>query len=223
MNVIRNLIMIILHPRKTSQAIAQEKTIYPSLTVVLGFGLVYSILFLASHLAHDYPPPPDELKTWIDTWGEFAMLPFVNIPAESYRLAQAMFVLPLVLAVWMLMAGSARVLSVLFKGKVSFEQYLNVFGYSFFAFWIMGQLLDMGYSSLLGPWVLPGLRMAYGPGLQAFFANFPPVVWTMMLSFGGIYNGIVTYELERFSLWKVVLVGMVTLAWPIVLISILLR
>lgn len=160
---------------------------------------------------------------WIATWGEFAMLPFVKIPAENYRLAQAIFIIPLLLAIWLLMAGSARVLSVLWGGKVSFEQYLNVLGYSFFAFWIVGQVLDMSYSGILGRWMLPALRMEYGAGIQAFFANFPSVMWTVTLSLGGLYNGIVTYELERFSLWKVVVISLVTLAWPIVLISILLR
>ena len=223
MKALRNLVKIIIHPRKTSHEIAQDTTIYASLTVVFGCGLVFALLFLVSHLMHDYPPPPNELNIWIDTWGEFAMLPFIKLPAESYRLAQAIFMLPLVLAIWLLMAGSARVLSILFGGKASFEQYLNVFGYSFFAFWILGQLLDMSYSGLLGPWVLPALRMEYGLGIQIFFANFPPVMWTMMLAIGGIYNGIVTHELEGFSLWKVVVIGTVTLAWPIVLITILLR
>lgn len=223
MNAIRNLWMIVIHPRRTSQAIAQDRSIFPSLAVVLVFGLIYALLFLMSHLAHDYPPPAGELKVWIDTWGEFAMLPFVKIPAENYRLAQAIFIIPLVLAIWLLMAGSARVLSVVWGGKVSFEQYLNVLGYSFFAFWIVGQVLDMSYSGILWPWILPALRMEYGPGIQAFCANFPSVMWTVSLSLGGLYNGIVTYELERFSLWKVVVIGLVTLAWPIVLISILLR
>ncbi|MBW7883015.1 MAG: hypothetical protein H3C34_10325 [Caldilineaceae bacterium] len=223
MKAIRNLFMVVIRPRRTSREIAQDKTIYSSLLTVTVFGVVTALLFLSSYLAHDYPPPVDELNLWIETWGEFAMLPFVKLPPESYRLVLAVIMLPLALAVWILMAGSARVLSLLFGGKVSFEQYLNLFGYSFFAFWILAQLLDIAYSTLLGPWELPALRREYGPVMYAFFAGYPSVVWVVMLSLGGIYNGLVTHELERFALWQVVLVALVTFAWPMVFISILLR
>ena len=80
-----------LHPRRTTRELLAQKTVYLSLVVVLGFAVLESLLFLVSYLAGDYPPPPEELRIWIETWGEFAMLPFVNIPPESYRLAMAIF------------------------------------------------------------------------------------------------------------------------------------
>lgn len=223
MKAIRTLLTIVVHPRRTARELAHNTTICGSLLVVLGFGVVTSLFFLASYLAHDYPPPHAELAVWIETWGEFAMLPFVKLPAETYRLVLALTMVPLALAVWILMAGSARVLSLLFGGKVTYQQYLNLFGYSFFAFWILGQLLDVAHAALWGQWELPALRKEYGPVIYAYFAWFPATAWVVSLSLGGIYNGIVTHELERFRLWQVVLVALVTLAWPIILVSTLLR
>lgn len=214
---------MILHPRKTSREILKQKSVASSLAIVLGFALVLALLFLISHLVQDYPPPPEELQTWVETWGEFAMLPFLKIPAERYRLAQAMFAIPLVLAIWILMAGSARLLSILFGGRVTFEQYLNLFGHSFFAFWILAQLLDFTYSTLWGDFVLPALRLAYGPLIQSVVAFFPAAMWTLALGCGGLYNGLVAHESENFSWIKAALIGLATFLWPMVLISTLIR
>ena len=120
MRTLRNMLRAIVRPRRTCRDILQQETLNASLAIVLGFGLVVGLLFLRSHLAREYPPPPDELETWIEAWGEFAMLPIVKIPAPQYRLAQALFMVPLSLAIWLLMAGSARVLSVLFRGRTTF-------------------------------------------------------------------------------------------------------
>jgi hypothetical protein len=214
---------VVVHPRTTSRDLLQQEKISRSGTVVLLLGVIVSLLFLISHLKQDYPPPADELQVWIETWGEFAMLPFLQIPAEKYRLAQAIFFLPLVLAIWILMAGSARLLSILFGGKVSYKQYLNLFGFSFFAFWILGHFLDITYSALLGDAVLRALRMEYGPFVRGIVANFPSVMWTVALTIGGIYNAIVTHESEGFSPAKAAVVGAATFFWPIVLISFLIR
>lgn len=223
METISRLLRIIQHPRKVSRELLKEETVYPSLSVVLGFGIVLSLLFLYSHLQGDYPPPPGDLETWIEAWGEFSMLPFINIPVESYRLAQAIFMTPLVIAVWMLMAGSAKILSSLFGGKVSYVQYLNLFGFSFFVFWITGSFLDMVYSGIFGGFALEALRWEYGSFIRSFAVNFPPVMWTTVLSLGGIYNGIAIHEGERFSIGKTALIALVTFAWPIVLVSLLVR
>jgi hypothetical protein len=223
MHAIRNLFAIVIHPRRTARLLAQAPTIHAALTVVLVFGAVVGIMFLVSYLAHDYPPPPAELRVWIDTWGEFAMLPFLAIPAEHYRLFLAFLMVPLALAVWILMAGSARVLSALFGGKVSFDHYLNVFAFSFFVFWILGTIIDTIFSGLLGSWALAALRMEQGPLARSFAAYFMPIVWPAVLILGGIYNGIAMHELERFPPWKVAVVALATCIWPIVLISALLR
>lgn len=225
MKPVTNLWKIVIHPRRTSRELLEDgsRSLYAAGGIVLGFAAILALLFLYSHLAGDYPPPPDELETWIATWGEFTMLPFVKIPAESYRLAQAIFIIPLVLGIWILMAGSARLLSVLFGGHTTFEQYLSLFGFSFFAFWILAQVLELVYSVVLGGAILPALRMEYGPLVRCLAANYPSFMWTLMLTLGGIYNGIVTYESERLSAVKAGLTGATTLVWPIVLIAVLVR
>lgn len=223
MKTLRRLVRIISHPRETSREIVSDEKINSSLSVVLGFGIILSLMFLISHLKADYPPPTDELKVWIETWGEFPMLPFVDIPAERYRLAQAIFMTPLMIAVWILMAGSAKLLSILFDGKVSYKQYLNLFGFSFYAFWIVASILDTIYSGIFGDLALKVLTMENGSTIKSVVANFPSVMWTLLLGLGGIYNAIVTHENERFSMGKTAVIGIVTFAWPILLISLLIR
>lgn len=223
MVVLTRLLYIIINPRRTAQQILKEKKLTPALGVVIGFGLIFSTLSLISYFKGDYPPSPDELQTWIDAWGEFTMLPFLKIPAERYRLAQGLFFTPLVFAIWILMAGTARVFSIAWVGKGGFMEYLNLFAYSFFAFWILSSLLDMIYSGLLGLFVLNALRMAYGPAVRTVVASFPPVMYTTLLGMGGIYNGLMIHEREGFSLHKTILIGMMVFVWPIFLISILIR
>ena len=85
---------MVARPRRTTRELLAEETIRPSLIVVLGFATAEALLSLISYLAGDYPPPSEELRVWIETWGEFAMLPFIDVPAESYRLVQAVFMTP---------------------------------------------------------------------------------------------------------------------------------
>jgi hypothetical protein len=225
--VIKKLVHIIVRPRQTCRRILKLETLDASLAIVLVFGAVVSLLFLRSHLAGDYPPPPDELETWIETWGEFAMLPFLKVPAEQYRLAQAIVMIPLSLAVWILMAGSARVLSVLFGGRTTFVQYANLFGHSFFVFWALATVLDAVYTMILGDRLILALRMAYGPLVHDLVAHYPALMWTCMLGLGAVYNGIVAHESEGFAgtaaLLKAGVIAATTGFWPIVLITLLLR
>ena len=87
--------------------------------VVFVFASILEASFLISYLKGDYPPDPEELRLSIEAWGEFAMLPFVKIPAESYRLTIAIFMIPLVLGAWIVMAGFTRPLPVLFSLHIS--------------------------------------------------------------------------------------------------------
>jgi hypothetical protein len=205
----------------------RQETLNASLAIVLGFGIVVGLLFARSHLAQDYPPPPDALETWIETWGEFAMLPYLKIPAERYRLAQALLMIPLSLAVWILMAGSARVLCVLFGGRTTFVQYANLFGHSFYVFWALAVLLDGLYTLLLGDHLLRALRLEYGPLARAFVAHYPPLMWTLALGVGAAYNGIVAYESEEatgiVAVLKAAAIAVATGFWPIALSALLLR
>jgi len=223
MNTISKFWMIIVSPRRTALELAQEKSIRASLSVVLGLGIVLAAVNLVSALAHDFPPPPDEYQTWVEAYGEFAMLPFLNIPPENYRLAQAIFAIPLLLGVWMLMAGSARVLSILFNGKVSYDQYLNLLCFSFFTFMILAGLLDTALNLLSGDYMLSALRGEHGAFARGFYIYAFSVEWVVLLTLGGVYNALVSYFTERFSAWKAAVIGMVTMSWPIVLVSLLLR
>jgi hypothetical protein len=214
--------MLVL-PRNTCQVIIQERSIRPALAVVLGFSTLFALSMLRSYLNGDYPPEPATLKVWVDTWGEFAMLPVLKIPTESYRLFQAIILIPLGLAIWMLMSGTAKLFSMLFNGKGSYEQYLSLFGFSFFVFWILATLLDMLYSGFFNPYIIPALQNQYGLTARGFFLYFPQVFYPLLFGLGGIYNGIAIYTLERFSIWKTSIAAFCTFIWPILLISTLIR
>ena len=185
------LLKMIIAPRKTTRDLLAEKLLKWPLAIVLGLGLAGSLGFLFSHLQHAYPPP----KEMIEAWGKFAMLPFFNIPAESYRLFLAQIMIPFLLGIWILMAGSARLLSI----------------------------LDMIYSGLMFGMIMSALRNEYGPVVRQLFVLYPMFFWPAALGLAGIYNGIVCQEGEGWMWWKSGLVAAVTFFWPMVLISFTLR
>jgi hypothetical protein len=214
---------MLIAPRRTALALAQEPSLRHAAALVLSYGLALSLGFSISALQQDYPPPPDTLAVWIRTWGEFTMLPFLKIPPENYRAFQAVIMLPLALAIWMLMAGTAKLLSLLFRGKANYEQYLNLVGFGFFPFlWIAG-ILDIFYSGFLKPYTVPALNLEYGPLVRAFYVNFPPFEYVILFGLGAVYNGIGAWAAERWAFWKSALVGLLTFAWPMILLSMLLR
>jgi hypothetical protein len=210
-------------PRRPSRALLAERRVHYAAVLVLSYGLFVGLGALLSALRHEYPPPPDTLALWIKAWGEFSMLPFLNIPAENYRLFVAAIGVPLALVIWMLMAGTAKLLSLLFGGKASYEQYLNLVGFGFFPFLWIAAILDGIYSGYLKPFAVPALNLEYGPLAQLFFQLFPPLEYTLLYGLGAVYNGIGAQTAEDWALWKSVVVGVLTFAWPILLISTLLR
>jgi hypothetical protein len=189
--------------------------------LVLSYGIANSLGFLIS--AHDYPPPADVLAVWIRTWGEFTILPFLKIPPENYRTFLALIMIPLSLTIWMLMAGTAKLLSLLFKGKARYEQYLNLTGFGFFPFLWITAILDTIYSGFLRPSAIPALNLEYGGLVRGFFLWYPPLEYTILYGLGGVYNGIATQCTEHWAVWKSVVVGVLTFIWPMLLISTLLR
>jgi len=218
----------ITRPRATFTKLAQETSIRTAAALVLGFGVVSGLMFFVSYQLRNWPPPSAELNIWISVWGEFTQLPFLKIPAEQYRLFLAIIMLPLVLAIWMLMASTARLLGILFGGKASFDQYLNLFAFSFFTFWVLAHALDSSYNLLLGPYLVPAIQGEYGTLASAFVRNFPPLLYTILFSLAGVYNGLAAHTAERlagvsFAFWKCTLVGLLTFAWPMILVSALLR
>jgi hypothetical protein len=223
MKAISTLVTIIVHPRKTSREVLKKANIYPSLSVVLGSGAVLAILFVISYFKKDYPASPEIMQIWIRAWGEFGVLPFLKIPPESYRLFLAIAMIPIMFAIWILMAGSARFLSILFNGKVTFKQYLCLFGFSFFTFLILQTIVDIIFSGFMKDFELLALKMEYGPLVAKIVTWFPMIVYPAILAIGGIYNGIVTQEGEKYPFWKTVLVSVLTAFWPIIFIAVLIR
>jgi len=178
---------------------------------------------LISHLQGDYPPPPADLKTWIDAWGSFTMLPFINVPAESYRLTQAIFMIPLMFVIWMLMAGSARLLSILFGRKTSFDQYLNLVVFGFFPWMILSSVLDGLMSGVFGGFVLSALRMEHGPLVKNLITNYYPIMYSVLFGVGGVYIALAARRADGIKWWQAVLVGFATFIWPTLLGALLLR
>ena len=213
------LLKIIIAPRKTARELLAEQSLTWPLAIVLALGLISSISFYISYLQHAYPPPVE----MIEAWGKFAMLPFFNVPAESYRLFLAEILVPFLLGIWILMAGSARLLSILLGGKVTYRQYLVLFAYSFFSFYLIASILDIIYSGLMFHMIMSALRGEYGPFVRQAFILYPMIFWPVALGLAGIYNGIVCQEGEGWAAWKSVLVAVITFVWPMIAISFTMR
>jgi len=213
------LIRMIIAPRSMSRELLAETSLLWPLIIVLILGLISSIGFYISYLLHAYPPPQE----MIEAWGKFAMLPFFNIPAEQYRLFLAIIMVPFLLALWVLMAGLANLLSRLLGGKVTFKQYLILFAYSFFSFYLIASLLDFIYSGLMFNLIMRALRNEFGPAIRQGFILYPMIFWPAALGLAGIYNGIVCQEGEGWAFWKSFLVAAFTFALPMIAISLTLR
>jgi len=90
---------MLFHPKQTGKELAADTRLKPVTTFEISFGLLQSLMFLISYLKQDYLPPPKVLDVWVEHWGEGVMLPFFNIPAESYRGFQAAILLPFCFAI----------------------------------------------------------------------------------------------------------------------------
>jgi hypothetical protein len=214
---------MLLHPKRTGKELAANTRLKPVATFIISFGLLLSLMFLVSHLKQDYPPPPEELAIWVEHWGEGVMLPFFNIPAESYRGFQAAIMVPFALAIWMLMGGTGRLLASLLGGKHSFETYLRVTGFAFFTCWLISAFLEYLYSSTFNTFVLRGLQGDFGPFVDILLQYYPPVLYTLLYGLAGVNITIATQTIEEFPWWKAAIVGVATFAWPMALISSVLR
>jgi len=221
MKTLSYLWKVIKSPHKGFAELFQNGRVRYAAWFVLSYGILNGLGFVIS--ARDYPPPAATLDMWIKTWGEFTMTPFLKIPMENYRLFLAAIMIPLTLAIWMLMAGTGKLLSLLFKGKAAYEQYLTIVGFGMFTFLWIAAILDTIYSGYLRQYAIPALNMEYGPAAKAFFQWFPPLEYTLLYGLGGIFNGIGTQVAEHWQPWKSVLIGMLTFVWPMVLIMALLR
>ena len=223
MLVIRRMWFILWRPRRTGQEITHDENIWPALGLVGIFAVVLGLAYLATYFAKAFPPPPADWQVWLDTWGEAFMNPFLPIPLESYRLFLAVAIIPGVIGLWLVMGGIGRLFSQAFHGKASFQQYLSLFGFSFFPFWIIAALIDFLYMGLAGPYIVPALNMAYGPAVRTIVYLMPLALYPLLLGLGGVYIAVSTYTLERFAAWKCALVGLVNAGSGIAVLSLLVR
>lgn len=223
MNTYASPLRIMISPFRSARALPALVRVRQAALLVLGAGLFMAVGNFVSYLNHAYPPAPDVLKIYVDTWGEYLMLPFLKIPPESYRLFMAVISIPLVYAMWMLMAGTAKLLSLLLGGRASYEQYLVITAFSFFPFWILAGILDMIYSGVIDGYVLQALTGQLSPFAAAFWSNFPNFFYTILYGLGGVWIGISTAGVESFKWWKAFPIALFSFGWPMLLMSVLAR
>ena len=214
---------ILVSPYRAAQALPTAAKVRPAALLVLAAGLYLAIGMLISYLSRAYPAPPEVLNIYIETWGEFTMLPFLKIPPETYRLFLAIIGIPLVFAVWMLMAGTAKLLSLLMGGRASYEQYLVITAFGFFPFWLLAAVIDTIFSGVIDGYVLRALTGQLGPFAAAFWMNFPAFFYIILYGLGGVWIGIGAAGVEPFRWWKAALIAVLCFAWPMLLMSALLR
>ena len=212
-----------MHPRQTSEEITADADLRPSLGFVLGFAILLGLAYLVTYLTKAYPPPPTDWQVWLATWGEQTLAPFVPIPLESYRLFLAISIIPGMMLLWLAMAGVGKLLSLIFHGKISFRQYLALFAFSFFPFWLIAAVLDFLYMGFFNPYIVPALNLAYGPLPKTLVYWMPLTLYPVIFGLGGIYTALATYAVERFSAWKCAITGVVTASLAILLLSALVR
>ncbi len=214
---------LLIAPFRSARALPASARVRSAALLVLAAGLFMAIGMLVSHLNHAYPPAPDALKIYVDTWGEYLMLPFLKIPPESYRLFLAIIFVPLAFAIWMLMAGTGKLLSLLVGGHASYEQYLVITAFSFFPFWILAGVIDTIFSGVIDRYVLLALTGQLGSIATAFWSSFPQFFYSFLYGLGGVWIGINTAGVESFKWWKAVPIALFTFGWPMLLMSVLVR
>lgn len=203
---------MLAHPRRTTDRLVGEP-IRPAMLFVLGYGVATAAGFAAS--AADYPPPSDVLATWIDAYGEFTMLPFINIPPDGYRLVLAVVAVPLMAVVWVLMAGFARLLTAVLGGRATFDDYLSLTAFAFLPFWIIVAVIDTIHSGPLGGLVVDALRGEHGSIARAVAVNFMPVAYVVLFGLGGLWCAVTAARANAFGAAKSGVIGLACAVWPL--------
>lgn len=216
-----DLLRMLIRPVSTSRKIATRTGITTPALIVIGFAVYLAYGFATSQ--HLYPPPKPELEVWIKAWGEFTMLPVLPIAPEHYRTFLAIIMLPLMLIGWLLMSGSARLLSGLLGGKAPLRVWLNQVVFAFFPFWILAVLLDGVFSGVFGGYLVPALEGQYGQFWHDFVLYFPQFMYTVIYGIGWVYASIAASQTERFAIWKAVIIGWAVFLWPMAISALLFR
>ena len=202
----------LLHPRRTARLVLAEESIRLALGVVMWFGILFGLALLWTQLTRTYPFPAEQVRVWNDAWNDFAIQPFIKVDPAAYRLAQAIFILPLVLAIWVLMAGTARLMAILFHGKRTFDEYLKSVWIQLFAVWAATLIVDNLYNSILQFVIVPHLPVQPPSLERALVVYLPSMVGILGILLAGVYNALVTREAEQFSWPKAAAVGLATLS-----------
>ncbi len=223
MKTLRYLLGIFTHPIRTGKELANEKQIRHALLLVLGISGYLALGFLISYSKGDYPPDAQTLEVWIKAWGSFSMLPVVNVPLEKYRLLMAIIGVPVGMMIWILGAGTARLLTRLFGGRLEFDQFLNVVAFTIFPFWLLSGLLDPANFDFMNANMVPALTGQMGPLAQGFYTWYPQIMYPVVQGLGALYMGLIIHANEKQAIWKTVLIAFLAFAWMIVLTGLLFR
>lgn len=185
---------------------------------VIVFGSLAAITYFVSYLYGASTTLEEVYAGW------FFTEPFIPIPKDTYRLWEALFILPMYLTCWILLAGFARLVAKPFGGKGSFKENLNVLGFAYFVPLYFFVIFDF---FLIGPaysWNLAAARGLYGIEIQRFataigflYIGLPFGVWAPILAVMGIKSA------ERISLWRAVPVTLIAMIPAMALFSILIR
>lgn len=214
---------MLAHPGRTGKEFTTDMHLKPIAIFVIVFGTAFGLIMLKSQLAGDYPPPAEDLAIWVEHWGEGVMLPFFNIPEERYRGFQAAIMLPFALALWMLIGGTAKLMANLFGGRQSYETYLKLTGFTFFTIWVIATFIDSMFSVVFWEYVARGLKGEYGPAVDTLLTFFMPLEYTMLYGLAAVNVTIATRAVEGFAWWKAAIIGIAVFAWPMMLVSAVVR
>ena len=127
------------------------------------------------------------------------------------------------LIAWLLMGGSARLLSGLLGGKAPLRIWLNQVMFAFFPFWILAILLDGLFSGVFGDYLVPALEMQYGQFWHDVVLYFPQFMYTILYATGWVYTGIAAHQTDRLAVWKAVSIGWAVFVWPMAISALLFR
>lgn len=207
----------IAYPRSTFQRLVNEKSLLVGLIPVIIFGFLAAITYFVSYI-YGASVTMEEIYT-----GRFGVEPLIPIPKETYRLWESLFILPMYLTAWILLALFARLVSKAFGGKRCFKEFLNVFGFAYFVPLYFFVVFDF---FLIGPaysWNLAAARGIYGAEVRSFASVLGflyigiPFTWAPILAFVAIRS------VEKMPWLKAVAVTLIAIIPPNALFTVFIR
>ena len=128
-NIIIFQLEIVIHPINTLKKflIDENRLLYRFLTILL-FGLFYTLGVILAYIFEHHP---------------YGIAIILKIPPEKYYLYESLFLLPVTICTWILLAGLIQIISMPIKGKGSFEDTLALIGLPFYILIIFMFIPDM--------------------------------------------------------------------------------